>query len=104
MLADLQHHRVRHQQAYCVRRVEAPTRHGGMAFGVRLGAAPHLRDNVARRTKLILLALAMGAALGLACAPAVRQWFAVDACLDAGGCWDGVSRRCEYTTQANCSR
>jgi hypothetical protein len=60
--------------------------------------------SVGKRTWFIPFALAAAAALAVAAAPAAREWFAVDACLDGGGCWVRSSSRCEYTTQADCSR
>ncbi|HET7752303.1 MAG TPA: hypothetical protein VFK85_00215 [Anaeromyxobacteraceae bacterium] len=56
---------------------------------------------MARRTWVILLTLATIVALCFVCTPAVREFIAVDRCMDSGGCWVRSRHRCEYA-QANC--
>jgi Zn-finger nucleic acid-binding protein len=56
---------------------------------------------MSRRTRLLLGALTF--AVALLAAVSARQWVAIDACLDCGGCWNDAADRCEQI-QERCSR
>lgn len=60
---------------------------GGGAAGVRVAGA-------------ITILIAVAAWLAL---PAVREFIAVDRCLDQGGCWDAAHGKCEFKDQAKCT-
>ncbi|MET3665193.1 hypothetical protein [Caulobacter sp. 1776] len=49
-----------------------------------------------KRRRVIWFAVAFAMAAAVAVVPTVREWLAVDACLDGGGAWVKQTKRCSH--------